>query len=78
MSRRLGTLIVITLLSVTLFFMTAAVVRLENYRNANFVGYCAEHDGKDPVARIKREVCLEEKQTRTSWFWHVLYGLKLL
>jgi hypothetical protein len=71
-------LAIIALLVVALAFMTTAVVRLENYRYANFVGLCAEHDGKGPAARIKREECLNEKETRTSWLWHVLFGLKIL
>jgi hypothetical protein len=31
-----------------------------------------------PQQRIERERCLEATQTRTHWFWHVLYGVGLL
>jgi hypothetical protein len=65
-------------LIVALVLTTNAVVRLENYRYANFVGMCKEYDITDPVERIKRERCLENTETRTHWFAHVLYGLRIL
>jgi hypothetical protein len=58
--------------------LTSAVARLENYRYANFVGACTEFDITRPQQRIERERCLEATQTRTHWFWHVLYGVGLL
>ena len=70
-------LVIIALLVIALAFTAASVIRLENYRYANFVGYCADYDSKDPVAHIKREDCLNEKQTRTIWLWHVIYGLNI-
>ncbi|QOZ69145.1 hypothetical protein SAMN05192541_109299 [Bradyrhizobium arachidis] len=56
----------------------SAVVRLENYHYANFVGLCTQFNIKDPRERIERETCLEQAETRTSWAWHLVYGLKIL
>lgn len=69
---------IIAILSLAIALLGAAVVRLENYRYANFSGFCSEYDTTDPLQRIKREDCLDNAQTRTHWFWHILYGLKLL
>jgi hypothetical protein len=55
-----------------------AVVKLENYRHANFVGMCTQYNIADPIQRIQREDCLEKARTRTHWFWHLLHGLKVL
>jgi hypothetical protein len=56
----------------------ACVVRLENYRCANFVGMCSKYNIADPIQRIQREDCLEKTQSRTHWFGHLLHGLKVL
>jgi hypothetical protein len=57
----------------------AAVVRLENYRYADSIGMCSEFLSRDDVhKRIQRERCLETSRTRTHWFWHILYGTKIL
>jgi hypothetical protein len=77
MSRYMTTIVVLTLV-VMVAGLTSAVVRLENYRYANFVGACTEFDITRPQQRIEREKCLEATQTRTHWFWHVLYGVGLL
>jgi hypothetical protein len=69
--------IVILVLVVLVIVLTAAVVRLENYRYANFVGLCTEFDITKPQQRIEREKCLETTRTRTHWFWHVIYGVGL-
>jgi hypothetical protein len=71
-------LALIALLAVGLAFTTFAVVRLENYRYANFIGMCTDFDIKNPAERIRREDCLYKSQTRTGWGWHILYGLNLL
>ncbi len=71
-------LAIIIALCVAAFALGSAVARLENYRYANFLGSCSEYAITDPVQRIKRESCLENTQTRTSWLWHILYGLKLI
>ena len=69
---------VILVLVVMVVALTAAVVRLENYHYANFLGRCAEFDIAKPQQRIERERCLKAEQTRTHWFWHVVYGVGLL
>jgi hypothetical protein len=65
-------------LAVATVWLGSAVVKLENYRYANFVGMCTQYNIADPIQRIQREDCLEKTQTRTHWFWHLLYGLKVL
>jgi hypothetical protein len=72
MSRHMTTIVVIVMLIAMVAILTSAVVRLENYRYANFVGACTEFDITKPQQRIEREKCLEATQTRTHWFWHVL------
>jgi hypothetical protein len=74
MSRHMTTIVVIVMLIAMVAILTSAVVRLENYRYANFVGACTEFDITKPQQRIEREKCLEA----THWFWHVLYGVGLL
>ena len=78
MSRNMATIVVILMLVAMVVVLTGAVVRLENYRYANAVGFCKEFDITQPQQRIEREKCLEASQTRTHWFWHVLYGVGLL
>jgi len=75
---RLPYIFLLATLLVALAITTTAVVRLENYRYANFVGLCSEYDITNPVQRIKREGCLENAETRTHWLWHILYGVKIL
>ena len=71
-------LFTITFLVIAVAWLAGTVVRLENYRYANFVGLCASYDVTSPQKRIEREGCLENSETRTSWVWHLLYGLKVL
>jgi hypothetical protein len=71
-------LITIVLLIVAMFVLGRAVVRLENYRYANFVGLCDKFDIANPQQRLAREECLDQAQTRTHWFWHLLYGTRVL
>ncbi|OPY98956.1 hypothetical protein A5906_30845 [Bradyrhizobium sacchari] len=59
-------------------WLGAAVVRLENYHYANFVGLCTQFNIKHPLERIEREACLTRTETRTNWAWHLIYGLKIL
>jgi hypothetical protein len=75
---RSTTIIVVVSLVVAVIVLTHAIVRLENYRYANFVGFCTDFDIKDPQQRIKREACLNNTQTRTHWLFHVAYGVGLL
>ena len=70
--------IIVAMFAVALVVLASAVVRLENYRDANFVGFCTQFDIKNPAQRIEREKCLNATQTRTHWFWHLLYGVGLL
>lgn len=48
-----------------------AVVRLEKYHYASMLGSCGEFS----LGSIQREQCLAEAETRTSWAWHLYYGL---
>jgi hypothetical protein len=75
---RLACFSVIAVLVIALMMTTSAVVRLENYHYANIVGFCSQYDITNPEQRIKRHDCLENTETRTHWFWHVLYGLKII
>ena len=88
MSRHIASVVILVLV-ILVVVLTTAVVRLENYRYANFIGICeaanearpaiTESDiAAKPRQRIEREKCLETTQTRTHWFWHVLYGVGLL
>lgn len=70
--------LVMATLVATVVWLAAAVVRLENYHYANFLGVCSQFNIKEPRERIEREACLERAETRTSWAWHLLYGLKIL
>lgn len=52
-------------------FLADRVVRIENQRYALFVDLCK----LDPANPAKRWDCLENVQTRTSWFWHLYYAM---
>jgi hypothetical protein len=78
MSRHMTTIVFLVMLVAMVVVLTSAVVRLENYRYANFLGACTEFDITKSQQRIEREKCLEATQTRTHWLWHVLYGVGLL
>ena len=54
----------------------AAVVRLENYRYANSLGFCSQYSLKDPIDLHRREECLNKVQTRTHAAWHIFYAVK--
>lgn len=51
-------------------FLADRVVRIENQRDALHVGLCKP----DPANLAQRWNCLENVQTRTSWFWHLYYA----
>ena len=70
--------VIIATLTAAVVWMGAAVVRLENYRYANSVGFCTQFDAKAPQQRIDRDTCLDRTETRMHWVWHLLYGLKVL
>ena len=59
-------------------WLGSAVVRLENYRQANLVGMCSQFNIADPIQRIQREDCLMRAKTRTHWFWQLLHGMEIL
>jgi hypothetical protein len=61
--------IVVILLLVT-GFLADRRVRIENQRYAIYAGLCKS----DPVNATARWNCLENVQTRTSWFWHLYYA----
>jgi hypothetical protein len=65
-------------LAIATVWLGYTVVRLENYRYANFVGMCTQYNIADPIQRIQREDCLEKARTRTHWFRQLLHGLKVL
>lgn len=77
-SVRHSLLLTISALAIAVVWLGAAVVRLENYRYANFIGSCSQFNINDPRERIEREACLERVETRTSWAWHLVYGPKIL
>ncbi|MCK1666161.1 hypothetical protein [Bradyrhizobium sp. 153] len=68
----------IAALVISVVWLGAAVVRLENYRYANFIGACSQFNIKDARERIDREACLDSAETRANWAWHLAYGLKIL
>lgn len=71
--------VMVSVLTVIVVMLGAAVVRLENYRYADSIGMCSEFLTRDdPAKRLRREECLASSQTRTHWFWHILYGARLL
>lgn len=70
--------IIIAILAGLLIWFGANIVRLENYHYAVQVGMCNEYSG-DILQRFnERENCINNTKTRTSLFWHLLYGLKVL
>lgn len=67
--------VTIALLAGMLVWFGTAIVRLEQYHYASMLGMCGS---LDPLTLGKREGCLQKAETRTSPFYHLLYGLKLL
>lgn len=65
----------IVLLAATLVWFGTAIVRLEQYHYASMLGMCGPID---PAGLGNREKCLQETETRTSPFYHLLYGLEVL
>jgi hypothetical protein len=71
--------VVIFALAIALIFVADRLVRIENQRYALYLRMC------DTPANVPRGItpeilearwrCLENVQTRTSWFWHLGYGL---
>lgn len=67
---------IIVVLIILLFWFGLVIIRLENYHYASQVGMCSEYSGLDKL--IQRDKCLNNTQTRTSKFLHLLHGLKVL
>lgn len=65
----------IMLLAGTLVWFGSAIVRLERYHYASMLGMCGP---VEPLTLGERELCLQKAETRTSPFYHLLYGLKIL
>ena len=53
-------------------WLASALVRVENQRYALIVGMC-----RDKLALTDLS-CLQTLETRTGWWWHLLYALGLL
>ena len=62
---------IIVVLLVFVAVLADRVVREENQRQALFLGMCI-HPG--PVYLPDLE-CLDKVQTKTSWAWHLFYGV---
>jgi hypothetical protein len=62
----LSALVIVLALAVT--FLSYRVVHIENQRYAMQLGMCSGPSVPD----LK---CLETVQTRTSWLWHLFYGV---
>ena len=67
--------IIIAVLAVCTLWLSATVVRLENYHYASFVGMCGQYNPGNPLDTVKRHQCLHETSTRTSPLWHLFYAL---
>ena len=68
--------IVILALVVLVVWLSATVVRLENYRYASIVGICEEIDGEVMKPRSAHHECLNNISTRTHFIWHIFYALE--
>jgi hypothetical protein len=58
-------------------YMTHLVVRLENVRYAMSLDMCRTSDIRPDLphlAGFDRD-CLDRKETRTSWVWHLYYAV---
>ncbi len=68
--------VVIAVLLVCVAVLAVAVVRLENYHYASFVGMCGEFKADDPLVALNRHECLHKQETRTNPLWHLFYGVQ--
>jgi hypothetical protein len=67
-------LVTVVALAVVVVMLGRAVVRLENYRYADYLGFCDKFDRSDPRQVLAREDCLNNTETRSHWFWHLLHA----
>lgn len=58
-------------LAAVVWWFGATIVRLENYRYANQMGFCSSPEFKWPEGMMRREDCLNRTQTRTHSLWHL-------
>ena len=63
--------VVVALLIALAVFLSDRLVRVENQRYALMTGLC-EIDHAAPRRMFE---CLSKARTRTSWFWHLYYGV---
>jgi hypothetical protein len=66
---RLRIALVVSLLAIV--WLCAALVRVENERYALQVGLC-----RDAATGMSDSKCLSAIESRTGWWWHLLYALK--
>lgn len=62
--------ITIVTLAIIIIWFALVIVKLENYHYAVQVGMCSEVS-----ELIERDRCVNSKQTRTSFMWHLYYAL---
>jgi hypothetical protein len=75
--------IAILVLLLAVLFISDRLVRIENQRYALMIGSCPSpssflHSRQtvDPAVHMRQAFdCLDKVQMRTSWFWHLYYGL---
>jgi hypothetical protein len=56
-------------LALAVMMLGYRLVHVENERYALFMGLCTQHSPS---------TCLNEVETRTSWVWHLVYGLGII
>jgi hypothetical protein len=66
---------VIAVVLALLVWFGVTIVRLENYRYAASLAMCDQYTG---LSLHRRDACLDGKQTRTSWVYNLLYGLRII
>ncbi|NJO35509.1 MAG: hypothetical protein HC869_22945 [Rhodospirillales bacterium] len=59
----------IIVLTAALAFTSYRLAHVENQRYALLVGMCKNE------LQLPDPACLQKVQTRTSWAWHIYYGL---
>lgn len=65
--------VALILLALLVVWLSASLVRVENQRYAQVIGMC-----RDGATGLSDLPCLAEVETRTSWFWHLAYGLGIV
>lgn len=71
--KKLPSTIIIVVLVLIIIYQSLQIIRLERYHYASQLNYCQEMEDL-----VKRDDCLNEKETRTSPIYHLLYGLELM